>query len=81
MARACDVTFGQCHDIFSLRSINRAYCLGGFYRNDIGDIRVYPARFEQLFASDLDISDIAVSQVVNTTVNTFSAVLLLLAVF
>ena len=60
----CDIDIG-------FASSNRhAYCLGGFYRNDIGDICVLLVVSMERFASNRDIRDIGVSQVVNTTVNT-----------
>ena len=50
--------------------IRQAYCLGGFYRNDICDIRVFPGAYDAYLAPNVDIRDIGVSQLVNTTVNT-----------
>ena len=47
-----------------------AYCLGGFYRNDIGDIRVSLSTVYAAITRTHDIPDICVSQIVNTNGNT-----------
>ena len=53
-----------------MRLERMAYCLGGFYRNDIDDICGFLVVSEALFVFVIDICDIDVSQLVNTTVNT-----------